>query len=239
MARILLADDEVSMKHVVEHIVEDGGHEFLYAKNGTEALALFDKYAPDLVILDVMMPDVNGFDACDAIRKRDKTVPVMFMSAKGDIVDKSMGFRMGCDDYLVKPFSPAELALRIEALLRRRDLSGAASSASQQSVVEAGGLVLNSANYEVTKNGHPLDLTAKEFEILAFMARHPGQVFTREQLFENVWGEDAVGDANTVTVFIRKIREKVEDNPSKPRYVLTVWGVGYKFAPSSGIDQVR
>lgn len=239
MARILLADDEASMKHVVEHIVEDGGHEFLYAKNGAEALALFDEHAPDLVILDVMMPDMNGFDACDAIRKRDKAVPVMFMSAKGDIVDKSMGFRMGCDDYLVKPFSPAELALRIEALLRRRDLTGAVAGSPSQSVIEAGGLVLNPANYEAVKDGHPLDLTAKEFEILAFMGRHPGQVFTREQLFENVWGEDAVGDANTVTVFIRKIREKVEDNPSKPRYVLTVWGVGYKFAPSMGIDQVR
>ena len=234
MARILLADDETSMKNVVEHIVEDGGHEFLYAKNGAEALALFDECAPDLVILDVMMPDVNGFDACDAIRRRDQTVPVMFMSAKGDIVDKSMGFKMGCDDYLVKPFSPAELALRIEALLRRRDLARTVPSATESQVIEAGELALNLANYEAVRNGVVLDLTAKEFEILAFMAQHPGQVFTREQLFENVWGEDAVSDANanTVTVFIRKIREKVEDNPSKPRYVLTVWGVGYKFAPN-------
>lgn len=241
MARILLADDETSMKNVVEHIVEDGGHEFLYAKNGSEALALFDECAPDLVILDVMMPDVNGFDACDAIRRRDQTVPVMFMSAKGDIVDKSMGFKMGCDDYLVKPFSPAELALRIEALLRRRDLARAVPSAPSAQVIEAGELSLNLANYEAVKSGAPLDLTAKEFEILAFMAQHPGQVFTREQLFENVWGEDAVSDANanTVTVFIRKIREKVEDNPSKPRYVLTVWGVGYKFAPNLPSGQAR
>ena len=231
MARILLADDEESMKNVVEHIVEDGGHEFLYARNGAEALALFDEHDPDLVILDVMMPDVNGFDACDSIRRRDSNVPIMFMSAKGDIVDKSMGFKMGCDDYLVKPFSPAELALRIEALLRRRDLARTPAAADAGSVVQAGDLALNLANYEATKDGRALDLTAKEFEILAFMARHPGQVFTRDQLFQNVWGEESASDANTVTVFIRKIREKVEDDPSKPRYVLTVWGVGYKFAP--------
>ncbi|MDJ1651388.1 MULTISPECIES: response regulator transcription factor [Gordonibacter] len=229
MARILLADDEASMKKVVEHIVREAGHEFLYAKNGAEALALFDEQAPDLVILDVMMPDVNGFDACDAIRRRDQDVPVMFLSAKGDIVDKSMGFKMGCDDYLVKPFSPAELALRIEALLRRREHSRA-GAAAKRTTVEAGDLVLDLGSYEATKGGRSLDLTAKEFEILAFMAQHPGQVFTREQLFEGVWGEDAVSDANTITVFIRKIREKVEDDPSKPRLVLTVWGVGYKFA---------
>ena len=228
MARILLADDETSMRNVVEHIVVQGGHEFLYAKNGSEALVLFDEQAPDLVILDVMMPDMNGFDACDAIRHRDQDVPVMFLSAKGDIVDKSMGFKMGCDDYLVKPFSAAALALRIEALLRRRD--HARATATKRTVVEAGDLVLDLGSYEAAKRGARIDLTAKEFEILAFMAQHPGQVFTRDQLFESVWGEDAVGDANTVTVFVRKIREKVEDNPSKPRYVLTVWGVGYKFA---------
>lgn len=231
MARILLADDETSMRNVVEHIVAQGGHEFLYAKDGSEALALFNEQAPDLVILDVMMPDVNGFDACDAIRRRDQDVPVMFLSAKGDIVDKSMGFKMGCDDYLVKPFSPAELALRIEALLRRRDHARTGmGGAAKRTAIEAGDLVIDLDSYEAVKDGHPLDLTAKEFEILAFMAQHPGQVFTRDQLFENVWGENAVGDANTVTVFVRKIREKVEDDPSKPRYVLTVWGVGYKFA---------
>lgn len=229
MARILLADDETSMRNVVERIVAQGGHEFLYAKDGSEALTLFDEQAPDLVILDVMMPDVNGFDACDAIRRRDQDVPVMFLSAKGDIVDKFMGFKMGCDDCLVKPFSPAELALRIEALLRRRD-HARASATTKRTVVEAGDLVLDLGSYEAAKRGAMIDLTAKEFEILAFMAQHPGQVFTRDQLFENVWGEDAVGDANTVTVFVRKIREKVEDDPSKPRYVLTVWGVGYKFA---------
>lgn len=231
MARILLADDEESMKNVVEHIVEDGGHEFLYAKNGAEALVLFDRHAPDLVILDVMMPDVNGFDACDSIRQRDQNVPIMFMSAKGDIVDKSIGFKMGCDDYLVKPFSPAELALRIEALLRRRDPARSSVPAAAGTVIEVGDLVLSLGNYEATKGGRSLDLTAKEFEILAFMASHPGQVFTRDQLFQNVWGEDSASDANTITVFIRKIREKVEDDPSKPCYVLTVWGVGYKFAP--------
>lgn len=239
MARILLADDEVSMKSVVEHIVQEGGHEFLYAKNGAEALDLFAAHAPDLIILDVMMPDVNGFDACDAIRHCDQNVPIMFMSAKGDIVDKSMGFKMGCDDYLVKPFSPAELALRIEALLRRRDPARTSSGAQIRSVIEAGDLVLNLGSYEAVRNGHPLDLTAKEFEILSFMAQHPGQVFTRDQLFENVWGEGAVSDANTVTVFIRKIREKIEVDPSKPRYVLTVWGVGYKFALNQHSGQAR
>lgn len=168
MARILLADDETSMRNVVEHIVVQGGHEFLYAKNGSEALVLFDEQAPDLVILDVMMPDMNGFDACDAIRHRDQDVPVMFLSAKGDIVDKSMGFKMGCDDYLVKPFSAAELALRIEALLRRRD--HARATATKRTVVEAGDLVLDLGSYEAAKRGARIDLTAKEFEILAFLS---------------------------------------------------------------------
>lgn len=231
MSRVLLADDEVSMKNVVKHIVQEGGHEFLYAKNGAEALRMFADEHPDLVILDVMMPDVNGFDACDAIRRQDADVPIMFLSAKGDIVDKGIGFKMGCDDYLVKPFSPAELAMRIEALLRRREHARAVAGAAEAAtVIEAGDVVLDLASYEVRRAGEPVDLTAKEFEILAFMAQHPGQVFTRDQLFENVWGEDAVHDANTITVFIRKIREKVEEDPSKPRHLLTVWGVGYKFA---------
>lgn len=230
MARVLFADDEASMRSVVEHVVVEGGHEFLYARDGAEALKMFASHAPDLVILDVMMPDINGFDACDAIRAQDADVPVMFLSAKGDIVDKGMGFKMGCDDYLVKPFSPAELAMRIEALLRRRDKARTMADGAARSVVTAGDLTLDLASYEARRGAELLDLTPKEFEILAFMASHPGQVFSREQLFENVWGEDAVHDANTITVFIRKIREKVEENPSRPRYVLTVWGVGYKFA---------
>lgn len=228
--KILLADDEESIRIVVEHIITEDGYEFCYASDGAEALAVFELEQPDLVILDVMMPKLNGFDVCTKLRKDGNNVPIIILSAKGDIVDKSVGFKAGADDYLVKPFSSLELSLRIEALLRRRDhQSGAPGEAEKKESFKLGDLEIFFNRYEARLRGKRLDLTPKEFKILAYMASHPGEVFTREQLLTYVWGEDYVGELTSIAVFIRKIREKIEDEPSKPKYLQTVWGIGYKF----------
>jgi len=227
--KIMLADDEESIRIVVEHIVTEDNYEFCYASDGLEALAVFDKEKPDLVILDVMMPKLNGFDVCEQIRKKDQNVPIIILSAKGDIVDKSVGFKAGADDYLVKPFSSLELSLRIEALLRRRGHQSGNGDNENRDMIKYGELEIHFNRYIAKLRGKTVDLTPKEFKILAYMASHPGEVFTREQLLSYVWGEDYVGELTNIAVFIRKIREKIEDDPSKPKYLQTVWGIGYKF----------
>lgn len=226
----MLVDDEESIRIVVEHIVTDDGYEFCYASDGAEALGVFEAEQPDLVILDVMMPKLNGFDVCARLREKGYTVPIIILSAKGDIVDKSIGFRAGADDYLVKPFSSQELSLRIEALLRWRERRNKHQHRQvSKDRCKIGDLEIFFNNFEVKLRGKHVDLTPKEFKILAYMAANPGEVFTREQLLAHVWGEDYVGEITGIAVFIRKIREKIEDDPSKPKYLQTVWSVGYKF----------
>lgn len=192
---------------------------------------MLDEEHPDLLLLDVMMPGMNGFDVCTKIREQGRRIPIIFLSAKGDIVDKSLGFKAGGDDYVVKPFSPDELLLRIEAHLRRHKSDLAfAKAVSREGSNKTGDLEIFFNRYEVRLRGEPVELTAKEFEILALLASSPGQVFTRNQIYEHIWGRDSSVDENSITVFMRKIREKIEDNPSQPKYLLTVWRVGYKFA---------
>ncbi|WP_018212150.1 response regulator transcription factor [Desulfitobacterium hafniense] len=227
--KIMLADDEESIRIVVEHIVTEDGYDFCYAADGAEALSVFEAENPDLVILDVMMPKLNGFDVCTQLRKKGSNVPIIILSAKGDIVDKSVGFKAGADDYLVKPFSTLELSLRIEALLRRREHQTGGAGEAEKESVKLGDLEILFKRYEARLKGKRVELTPKEFKILAYMAGHPGEVFTREQLLTYVWGEDYVGELTGIAVFIRKIREKIEEDPSKPKYLQTVWGVGYKF----------
>lgn len=224
--KIMLADDEENIKVLVEHIVTEDGYDFCYAADGVGALEVFETEQPDLLILDVMMPKLNGFEVCTKLREAGYTTPIIILSAKGDIVDKSVGFKAGADDYLVKPFSSLELSLRIEALLRRRDFE---ANAEKKESLKIGDLEIFFNRYEVRKNGQRVELTPKEFQILARMASHPGEIFTREQLFTYVWGEDYIGELTSIAVFVRKIREKIEDEPSKPQYLQTVWGVGYKF----------
>lgn len=227
--KIMLVDDERSIKMAVEYIVRENGYDFTYVNNGLEALEVFTKESPDLLILDVMLPGLDGFAICEKIRSFSD-VPIIFLSAKGDIVDKGIGFKMGGDDYLVKPFSSMELDFRIKALLRRPHLVDEESAHSDE-VLKIGDLEIRLHEYEVYHKGAKVDLTSKEFEVLAYLAKHRGQVFTREQLLDRIWGLDFEGDTNTVTVFIRRIREKIEADPAKPEYILTVWGVGYKFRP--------
>lgn len=224
--KILLADDERRIHAIVSRIANDEGYELASAFDGVEALEVFEAEMPDLVILDVMMPRLDGFQVCRRLRERGAIVPVIFLSAKGDIVDKGVGFDAGGDDYMVKPFSTEELAMRIAAHLRRqkRTLDGA-----HEDMVELGDLCVDVRKRKVLKRGATVDMSPKEFDILALLAVNKGDILTREQLTVEIWGEEYAGETLGVAVYIRRIREKIEDNPSKPRYVQTVWREGYRF----------
>lgn len=227
--KVMLVDDEESMRKIVEHLIKKEGFEFCYADEGEKALQMITQETPDLIILDVMLPEIDGFEVCRRIRQ-ESSVPIILLSAKGDIVDKTVGFNMGADDYITKPFSTVELALRIKAMFRRASMKNEPESAKENNDhIKVKDLKINKKSFEVYVRGNKVDLTSKEFELLAFLAGHPGQVFTRQQLFDNLWGEKYLGDSGTITVFIRKIREKIELDPAHPEYILTVWGIGYKF----------
>lgn len=236
--KILIADDELSICRALENILTKEGYEVEFAVDGEDACEKAEVWNPDLLLLDIMMPKKNGFDVCEHLREQGNHVPVIMLSAKGDIVDKSIGFKMGADDYIVKPFEPEELRLRVHAQLRRRSyekdagpapVRGAAGLPKDIELVEAGDLKIFLDRYQVLKRGHPVKLTTKEFEVLALLASNAGSVFTREEILSFLWDGDNDKDLNSVTVFVRRIREKIEDNPSKPEYILTVWMVGYKF----------
>lgn len=229
-AKIMLIDDDESLHVLIRRITGEAGYEFCSATCGEEGLAALAAEKPDLLLLDVMMPGMNGFDVCRRMREEGRRIPIIFLSAKGDIVDKSIGFKAGGDDYVVKPFSSDELLLRIEAHLRRhRDDLAFAKAVSREGSNCTGDLEILFNQYEVRLRGQRVDLTAKEFEILALLAANPGQVLTRGQIYEHIWGDGSEVDESSITVFMRKIREKIEDNPSQPKYLLTVWRVGYKF----------
>ena len=227
----MLIDDDESLHVLIRRLAEEAGYAFCGATRGEEGLRVVAEEKPDLVLLDVMMPGMNGFDVCQRLRDERRRIPVIFLSAKGDIVDKSIGFNAGGDDYVVKPFSSEELLLRIGAHLRRhkQDLAFA-KAVTREGSNKTGDLEIFFNQYEVRLRGEKVELTAKEFEILALLAASPGQVFTRAQIHEHIWGAESAVDENSITVFVRKIREKIEDNPSQPKYLLTVWRVGYKFA---------
>ena len=229
-AKVMLIDDDKSLHVYMRRIMKDAGYDFCGAMDGLSGLQLLAEEKPDLLLLDVMMPGMNGFDVCRTMRENGRRIPVIFLSAKGDIVDKSIGFNAGGDDYVVKPFSSDELLLRVQAHLRRhRDDLAFAKAVSREGSSVTGDLEILFNQYEVNLRGEPVGLTAKEFEILALLAANPGQVFTRAQIYEHIWGAGSDVDESAITVFVRKIREKIEDNPSQPKYLLTVWRVGYKF----------
>ncbi|MEQ3363147.1 response regulator transcription factor [Raoultibacter massiliensis] len=230
-AKVMLVDDDESLHVLVRRLAEDAGYAFCSAYGGDEGLKVLATEKPDLLLLDVMMPGTNGFDVCRKMREDGRRIPIIFLSAKGDIVDKSIGFKAGGDDYVVKPFSSDELLLRMEAHLRRHKSDLAfAKAITREGSNATGDIEVCFNQYEVRLRGQKVDLTAKEFEILALLAASPGQVFTRAQIYEHIWGGESDVDESSITVFIRKIREKIEDNPSQPKYLLTVWRVGYKFA---------
>ena len=230
--KILLADDEVSIQKLISGLLEDEGHECVCVEDGTDALEAFGNASFDLVILDVMMPRMDGFATCRELRTRGVTVPVIFLSAKGDIVDKGIGFAAGGDDYMTKPFDPRELLMHIEAHLRRAHMD-VASAKPEPKTLMLGRFVIDTAKHQVTKEGISIKLTPKEFKILLALARMPDTVLSKEQLVEDAWGAEFVGETQSITVFIKKLRNKIEDDPSDPRIIETVWGIGYRLVESA------
>lgn len=228
--KIMLADDERSLCEALEIILTDAGYEVQCAHDGREAVRLFSDARPDLVVLDVMMPHLNGFEACEKIRAIDPDVPMLLLTAKGDIVDKKSGFKAGADDYLTKPFNDEELVLRVEALLRRRAKNASSNEPKKlMQTVRIGDLTIDPRRYEVSVKGRVINLTPKEFQILALMADHPGKVFTRDDLIESIWGKEYENAGSiSIPVYVRRIREKIEVDPSDPRYLQTVWRFGYR-----------
>jgi DNA-binding response OmpR family regulator len=211
---------------VVERYLVRDGFEVTTAADGERALAIAGAWNPDLIILDLMLPNKDGLEVCRALR-RESQVPIIMLTARGEETDRIVGLEVGADDYVVKPFSPRELLARIKAVLRRS--ASRPGEERNADLVRVDGLTINPRTRSVELNGEAVNLTAKEFDLLAFIASHPGQVFTREQLMNHVWDYTFAADASTVTVHVRRLREKIEPDPLRPRYVKTVWGVGYKF----------
>ena len=211
---------------VVERYLRRDGHLVRTAHDGGAALEEFGRFKPDLVILDVMLPGIDGFEVCRRVRQRSET-PVIMLTAKRDEVDTLLGLGIGADDYVTKPFSPRELAARVSAVLRR----AARVPGGNGDAIRFDDLCIDPVRRTVEDGGGAKELTAREFDLLFHLARHPRQVFTREQLMTSVWGYEHTMDTATVTVHMRRLREKVEADPSRPRHLKTVWGVGYKFEP--------
>jgi DNA-binding response OmpR family regulator len=225
VTRVLVVDDEPTIREIVVSYLEREGFTTLEAADGNRARELLERDPPDLVVLDLMLPGTDGLDLCRWIRSRSR-LPVIMLTARGEESDRIVGLELGADDYVTKPFSPRELAARVRTVLRRAE-----PDAPVDERLSYDGLVIDSSSREVTRANEPLRLTAREFDLLWFLASHPRRVFSREHLMRRVWGYSAALDTGTVTVHMRRLREKIEDDPSHPRYLETVWGVGYRFAP--------
>jgi DNA-binding response OmpR family regulator len=224
--RVLVVEDEAIVAEVVERFLRREGYETLVVGDGQQALSALGNFIPDLIVLDLMLPELDGLEVCRQVRARAET-PIIMLTARGDEADKVLGLGLGADDYVTKPFSPRELAARVQAVLRRvKSLPG-----NDAETLRFGSLRMNARTRVVEQEGVDLRLTAREFDLLLFLARHAGQVFSREHLMDAVWDYDFAGDAGTVTVHMRRLREKIEEDPSRPRFLKTVWGVGYKFEP--------
>jgi two-component system, OmpR family, alkaline phosphatase synthesis response regulator PhoP len=226
--RILMVDDEKDIVDLVAYNLEKEGYETLKALDGEKALQLVRTKTPDLVVLDLMLPGIQGLEVCKRIRKDPETasIPIIMLTAKGAEIDKIVGLEVGADDYITKPFSVKELLARIKAVLRR---SEARRAAGQAEVFEFKGLHIDFKSYEVTVDGKRVDLSPTEFRLLKFLSRNPGRVYSREQILDRVWGDEAFVEPRTVDVHIRRLRSRIEHDESSPDYIVTVRGAGYKF----------
>jgi DNA-binding response OmpR family regulator len=224
-ARILVVEDEPRLGELLRLYLERDGHAVRVVTDGRVAIAAFDAEPIDLVVLDLMLPGVDGLELCRWIRERS-SLPVIMLTARGEESDRIVGLELGADDYVTKPFSPRELDARVRTVLRRAELD-----VVTEERLSFNGLVIDSSSRDVTRNDEPLRLTAREFDLLWFMANHPRRVFSREHLMRRVWGYASAVDTGTVTVHMRRLREKIEEDPSRPRHLETVWGVGYRFSP--------
>jgi DNA-binding response OmpR family regulator len=223
--RVLVVDDEPMVREVLARYLEMEGFEVETAEDGEQALATFDAAPPDLVLLDLMLPRIDGFEVFRRIRARTQTAVIM-LTARGEETDRVVGLELGADDYVTKPFSPREVVARVRAVLRRAN-----GSRTQGDVLSFGALEIDGPRREARRDGEPVRLTRKEFALLYLLASSPGRTFSRTEILDEVWDFAWHGDTATVTVHVRRLREKIEDEPSHPRHLITVWGVGYRFDP--------
>ncbi len=231
--KVLIVDDEKAIVDILNHNLKREGYATVQAYDGEEALDLVEKEKPDLVLLDVMLPKMDGFSVCKVIRQKTN-IPIIMVTAKEDVVDKVIGLELGADDYITKPFSVREVIARVKANLRKWDgielsKKEAEGEQTKSPVLEFGPLTLDTFKYEAKVSGKSVELTLREFELLKFLATQKGQVFSREELLEKVWGYEYFGDVRTVDVTVRRIREKIEKNPSMPELLATKRGIGYYF----------
>jgi len=227
--RILIVDDDANIAELISLYLMKECYETKIVGDGESALKVFPTFKPNLVLLDLMLPGIDGYQVCRTLRVASQ-VPIIMLSAKGEIFDKVLGLELGADDYMIKPFDSKELVARVKAVLRRYQVGAAASLASsgqQGDFVEYPDLIVNLTNYSVLYKGHSVDMPPKELELLYFLASSPNQVFTREQLLDHIWGYEYIGDTRTVDVHIKRLREKIKDNDNWA--LSTVWGIGYKF----------
>lgn len=233
MKKILIVDDEKTIVDILNHNLLREGYSTVQAYNGEQALEMVEKEKPDLILLDVMLPQSDGFSVCKQIRKTSN-VPIIMVTAKEDVVDKIIGLEIGADDYITKPFSVREVIARVKANLRKTEDYGSKTQGNEgHQTLNFGPLELDTYRYEAKVGGKKVDLTLREFELLKFLATQQGQVFSREELLEKVWGYEYFGDVRTVDVTIRRIREKIEQNPSSPELLATKRGIGYYFNASA------
>lgn len=230
--RILIIEDEKDISRILMDYLLINGYESHTAESGEEGLRMIERLKPDFIILDIMLPDADGIDLCRQIRERHET-PILILSARGSDTDKVLGLGFGADDYMTKPFSLSELVARVNANLRRTDggIGGMTKkNKAEEGIVRAGAIMMDKKAYKVAVEDKEVSLSAKEYELLFFLAEHKNQVFSKSQLLDAIWGFQSYGDENTITVYIRRLREKLEADPSNPVHIRTVWGVGYKFS---------
>jgi DNA-binding response OmpR family regulator len=225
-ASVLVVDDDATVSDVVRRYLERAGYRVVLAADGHAALELHARHRPDLVVLDLMLPGVDGLEVCRRLRARAAALPIVMLTALGEEADRVVGLELGADDYLTKPFSPRELVLRVQSVLRRVGPRPGAGGAPE--TLTDRGLVVDASRRLATLHGEPLALTVREFDLLTYLMRHPGRAFSRAELLEAVWGW-TFGDHSTVTVHVRRLREKVEERPARPSRIFTVWGVGYRY----------
>jgi DNA-binding response OmpR family regulator len=224
---VLVVDDEPTITEVVARYLERAGYRTRVAADGPRAIEMATSQRPDLVLLDLMLPGLDGLEVMRRLRELDRDrIAVILLTAKGDESDRVIGLRLGADDYVVKPFSPAELVARVDAVLRRMD-----TSPGHEAPIELADMTIDPSSRQVFIEGEEVQLTQREFDVLLFLARHPGQVFSRNQLMDAVWQYSFYTDTSTVTVHVRRLRAKIEPDPARPRHIQTVWGVGYRFQP--------
>jgi DNA-binding response OmpR family regulator len=225
--RVLVVDDEPTIRDVVSRYLLRAGYDTAVAATGKEAIRRAGDDRPDVVVLDLMLPDVDGLEVMRRLRQQDRDrTAILLLTARGEESDRVLGLRLGADDYVVKPFSPAEVVARVDAMLRRLE-----PALEHQPPLIFDGLEIDPNAHQVALDGEHVELTQREFDLLLFLARHPGQAFTRDQLMECVWQHTFYIDTSTVTVHIRRLRTKLESDPARPRFIQTIWGVGYRFAP--------